>query len=143
MTTEYEASVRLVCWGDTLQPADLAKQLKIAPAFYLARVKGEPSIKGDGTPSGSVAKTGMLIYSSVRELADKGHDPEAQLSRIADMLRQLPNGFFTAHGVDQAQLQMFFYYERRAAGEPDFFVPPDLLHQLTRHAIEMSVSILA
>jgi hypothetical protein len=142
MTTAYDASIRLVLWGDALQPTDVARQLKLAPQFCETKVKGEVLKRPDGTSTGSVAKTGMLIYNCALELPNKRHDPEAQMVRIADLLRPLPDAFFASNGVQQAQLQMFFYYEKSAPGEPDFFVPLDLMAQAMRHAIQLSVSIL-
>lgn len=142
MTTAYDASIRLVLWGDTLEPTDMARQLKLAPQFCETKVKGEVLKRPDGTSTGSSAKTGMLIYSCAQELPNKRHDPEAQMGRIADLLRPLPDAFFASNGVEQAQLQMFFYYEKSAPGEPDFLVPLDLIAQAMRHAIQLSVSIL-
>ena len=142
MNTQYEASVRLAFWGDTLQPADLARQLKLAPQFCEVRVKGEVLRLHDGTSSGSVAKTGMLIYDHTQLLENERHDPEAELLRIAELLRPLPDAFFVSNSVEQAQLQMFFYHERRGAGEPDFLVPPELLALATRHAIQLRITIL-
>jgi hypothetical protein len=120
MTTAYDTSVRLVLWGDTLQPTDVARQLKLAPSFCEARVKGEVLKRPDGTSTGSVAKTGMLIYNCAHDLPDKRHDPEAQLGRIADVLRPLPDAFFASNGVEQTQLQMFFYYDEERARRTRF-----------------------
>lgn len=60
MTTAYDASVRLVLWGDTLQPADVARRLKLAPSFCEARVKGEVLKRPDGAPTGQRRQDGHV-----------------------------------------------------------------------------------
>ena len=141
MTTAYEASVRLALWGDFLE-AELASKLKLTRSFCDVKVKGEVLRKPDGTPSGSVAKTGRLIYNCDKEFTDQRHDPAAQLARIATVLQPLPEGFFSSNGVEEAELQMSFYYEKSIEGVPDFFVPLDIVALATRHAIRLRVTVL-
>jgi hypothetical protein len=105
-------------------------------------VKGDVLEKPDGTPSGSVAKTGRLIYNCDKELKDRRHDPAAQLERIANVLRPLPEGFFASNGVEEAELQLSFYYEKSTAGDPDFFIPPEVVAIAARHAIRLRVTVL-
>jgi hypothetical protein len=142
MTTEYEASVRLVFWGDLLKPEEMLRELKLTPAFCETKIKGDALTRPDGTSTGSAAKTGRLIYFCVEELPDERHNPETQLAKIAELLSPLPDRFFQSHGVEDAQIQMFFYYEKKAPGEPDFLMPPALVLQAARHAIRLSMSIM-
>ena len=142
MTTAYEASVRLAFWGDSLEPGNLLTSLKLTESVCETKVKGQVLRKPDGTASGSVAKTGRLIYNCDKEFEDQRHDPAAQLERVANVLRPLPDVFFTSNGVEEAELQMSFYYEKTSAGEPDFFVPSDLVALAARHGIRVRITIL-
>ena len=142
MTTEYEASVRLGFWGDALEPKALVKALKLAPSFCDTKAKGE-ALKGpDAKPLGGLAKTGRVIYNCDKELHEQRHDPVAQLERIASVLRPLPGGFFPSHDVAEVELQMSFYYKKKSSGEPDFFVPTDLLSLAVLHGIRFRVTVL-
>jgi len=142
MTTAYEASVRLALWGASLATANLLSALRLTPSFCDTKVKGDVLERPDGTPSGSVAKTGRLIYNCDKELKDRRHDPAAQLERIADALRPLPEGFFASNGVEEAELQLSFYYEKSITDDPDFFIPPEVVLIAARHAIRLRVTIL-
>jgi hypothetical protein len=96
----------------------------------------------DGTASGSVAKTGRLIYNCDKESEKERRDPAAQLERVANVLRPLPQGFFASKGVDEAELQLSFYYRKIMPGEPDFFVPSDVVALVASHAIRVRITVL-
>jgi len=142
MTTAYEVSIRLGFWGDSLEPETLIRALGLSPSFCDSKVKGEVLKRPNGTPSGSVAKTGRVIYNCDKELEKQWHSPVAQLERIADVLRPLPQSFFSSNGVEEGELQISVYYNKNVPGEPDFFVPTDLVPLVVLHAIRIRLTVL-
>jgi len=142
MNTEFELSSRLVVWGNELEPTKLAELLGIDSVAASIATKGSPLFRSDGTPSGSVAKTGRLTVTFDKIYPDSRGDPETQLAKVAEILRSLGNPIMSLRGVEKAQLQLFFYYEVELAGEPDFVVPDSLIPELARHKLSFRITIL-
>ena len=140
MATEYEFAARLVFWGDALDGKNLAQALQLT--VDESRTKGQPLKRRDGTDTGSVAKTGMLICECSSKDAALRRDPEGQFVLALNALRKLAGPIGTMYGAEAAQLQISIYYRDKTSGESDFLFPAELLDLLAEHRIRLSITVL-
>jgi hypothetical protein len=143
MQTEFEVSVRLIFWGDQLDPAYLAKALNLEISSCTARHKGDVLKRdGNGDVVGS-AKTGMLSCPLDKQLPQARHDPDAQFQFATTTLQKIQGTLGERYSVEKAELQIFVYYDvEKYKGEADFNVPSELLSELHKHQMRMSVTVL-
>jgi hypothetical protein len=99
-------------------------------------------IRPDGTETGSVARTGMLIYDAAKQSPQVSHDPDSQFTAVVEALRRIKNPLADTYSVETAELQLSFYYEDRDEGEPDVVIPMELLKLLAHHGIEFRITVL-
>ncbi len=142
MTTEFEISSRIVCWGDNLEPFQMVKILGLDPHFCTLRYKGEELKRKNGSPAGSIAKTGMLTYTYDRQFPESKRDPEKQLEFVTSMLMKLPHTLYDKYEVEVAELQISLYYKNKLPGDVEFLIPEPLLKELCRHRIQIRVTVL-
>jgi hypothetical protein len=143
MQTEFEVSIRLVFWGDQLDPEILTNALNLESSFCSARHKGE-NLKCDsnGNAIGS-AKTGMLSYTFDKQFPHTRHDPGAQFLLATRTLQKVSAILGEKYAVEESELQIFVYYDVEThKGEPDFRVPNELLAELHKHQMRISVTVL-
>lgn len=142
MKTEYRFFARLIFWGNSLATTRLIEVLRLDAALCQAKRKGEPLKRPDGTDTGSVARTGMLIYDSAKQSPEVSHDPDSQLTAVVEALRQIKDPLADTYSVEAAELQLSFYYEDRTEGEPDVVMSTELLRLLAQHGIALRITVL-
>lgn len=143
MKTEYRLFTRLIFWGSSLATTPLIEGLCLDASICQTKRKGEPLKRPDGTETGSVARTGMLIYDAAKQSPQISHDPDSQFTAIVEALRRLEKGRLAdTYSVETAELQLSFYYEDRAEGEPDVVIPTELLKLLAHHGIGLRITVL-
>lgn len=142
MQTEFEVSVRLIFWGDDLEPVKLAKLLDLNPEFCTLISKGEIIKKSDNGSGNTYAKTGMLTYTCNRQYQEYRHDPEKQLDFIKTIVTKIPVGVIDTCHIEQSQLQIFIFYENHLPGEANFLLPYELMSDLCKHNIKISLTVL-
>jgi hypothetical protein len=116
--------------------------LHLDASFYETQLKGEILKRIDGTNSGSLAKTSRLIYTCDRQFPESRRDPETQLKFIAEILKRICDPLTDSYMIENAELQMSFYYEDKLPGDVDFYVPEELFVELKKHNIHMRITIL-
>jgi hypothetical protein len=142
MKTEYRLFTRLIFWGSSLAAARLMEVLRLDAALCQAKRKGEPLKRPDGTDTGSVARTGMLIYDPAKQTPQVSHDPDSQLTAVVEALRRIQDPLAATYGVETAELQLSFYYEDKIEGEPDVVIPSELLRLFAQHGIDLRITVL-
>ena len=142
MKTEFEVSIRIACWGDSLDPFHLADILGLNPSFCKLKCKGDELRRGDGSQTGSFAKTGLLRYTYVSEFPESRRDPETQFKFLTNRLKKLTNSLCDKYKVEAAEVQIFLYYENKLPGDVEFLIPEMLLKELCRHRIQVRVTVL-
>lgn len=142
MKTEFEVSIRIACWGDSLDPFHLANNLGLNPSFCKLRRKGDELRRGDNSQTGSFAKTGLLRYTYVREFPEDKHDPKTQLNFLTDKLENLTDSLFDYFKVQAAEVQIFLFHGKKTDGEVDFLIPEAFLKELCRHKIRIRITVL-
>jgi len=137
MSTEFEASVRLMLWGDQI---DL-------PRIIAALGVDESCVSGKSTKISSRRKqaevdTAAFEYCCDRQFPNYRREPDSQLKFLAEKLSGANETSFTDCKIEYGELQIFIYYEEKQDGHSDFYVPDDLLFQLHKHSIHMRITIL-
>jgi|SRR5688572_24904180 len=142
MNTEYVIATALVFWGDRLNPYELAEQIKLEKTLCQFTSKGAALLKPDGSDSGSVAKTGRLVYDHGKVVPNERRNPSAQLTGITRILSAISDPLIDNETIDASELQIALYYREREKGEVDFKIPTNLLSLLARHGIEVRITVL-
>lgn len=142
MQTEYEFSARLICWGDQLVPVALVEAMGVDESLCAVRIKGELLIEGDNNHASSYAKTGMLTFTPEKQNNGKSHYPHEQLEEIAGALNKVPKTLSDSFNVEKSELQIYIFYGSTSQGEPDFLISSSLLMALTKHRIQLRITVL-
>lgn len=142
MVTEFEVFTRLVCWGDELKTNELIGAMKLNTS-YRVQVKGQEILRGDGSGSGSFAKTSSVSFSyDAKDIEDKRR-PDRQLDYVANKLGNLKGDLKATFKVESAELQLSIYYsESREGGETDFLISSKLQRELAKHSIDVRITVL-
>jgi len=140
--TEFEISTRFVCWGERLDPTQLAGVLELEPSFCTTKFKGEVLKQADDNHTTSFAKTGMFTYSYDKQYPDSRRNPDVQFEFITSMLKKIPGILKDKYYIEKAEVQIFLFYETVLPGDVDFFVPDALLLELSKHQIQLRITVL-
>lgn len=139
MKTTYEISTRLVCWGDFLNPVDLANDLSLDQSFCSMKTKGEILAENKT----SISKTGLLSFAYDHQFPENKHDPEKQLNYFLKILSGLNGSLHEQYKVEQAELQISQYYKNAIVeAEVDFLITNQLMVELVNHRIEIRLTVL-
>ncbi len=142
MSTEFEVSTRLIFWGDNLDPKHLASDLGLNPSFCSIVNKGDVHRRHSKNVQVSHQKTGRLSYEYCKESPNAKRNPEVQFSFFSDLLAKMPSSLSENYNVDSLELQVSIYYGDVVPGESDFFIPHDLVIELSRHKIRLFITVL-
>ena len=142
MLSEFEVSTRIRFWGDALKTEDLIQLLCLDPKFCRVKKCGEAIVRGDGTKTGSIAKTSFVSYSYDYQFKENSRHPEKQFSYVLEKLKNVSGEIPSELGVEAAELQLSIYYGNSSDGEPDFLIPLALQKELVVKHIELRITAL-
>lgn len=142
MPTEFVVSTRIIFWGDKLDPLQVVDELGLDRDFCWVRKKGDLVKEAESFRDASYAKTGAISYAYDRQHPESCHHPEEQFAFMGTLIGKFPEKFFANFHIEEAQLQVFVYYELKSQGEPDFVFPASLIKGICKHRIDLRVSVL-
>jgi hypothetical protein len=140
MQTEFEVSIRLVFWGDNLDPTGLAEILGLEAAFYEASKKGD--VQHQDKVKTHYVKTGrLIIYPHDKRSTTGGRDPDQQMAFLVGKLEKI--GEVNKFSIEQAELQISLYYGNVVrTDEVEFGISDELMKHLCKHKIKVRITAL-
>lgn len=120
----------------------LAEGMGVDATLCTVQFKGDLLMEANNEHAASYAKTGMLTYTPNKHNKGRSHNPDEQLEDIASALNKVSKTLSNKFNVEKSELQIFVFYDSTSHGEPDFLISDSLLMQLTKHRIQIRVTVL-
>ena len=83
-----------------------------------------------------------MSYEYINEHPASRRNPEDQIRFITKLLQRQSESLYKMFGIEAAELQVFIYYEKKIPGEVDVLMSEQLLSELCKHHIRISITVL-